>query len=135
MLKAWVTDTIRSPAHDPAGSDVLDGMKGEAGIVVHQVIEAAFEPIAQLVVTGPVMTPAATRSTIGSVMIARVDSQVAPVGQVGQHLVRHAAEPHLQRGAIVDQAGDVAGDLLGHIAGGFVEIFHDGGFDRDEALA
>ena len=50
-----------------------------------------------------------------------VDREVAAVDEVGEHLVRDAADADLERGAVVDEAGDVRGDLVGLGVRGFVD--------------
>jgi hypothetical protein len=88
--------------------------------------------MAQLVTTGPVMTPLGHEVDHRLRDYVRVDRQLAPIGQVSQHLVRHAAKADLKRGAVGDEPGDVAGDLLGHFAGRVMEVLDHGGLDPYE---
>ena len=62
----------------------------------------------------------------------RVNRQPAPVDQVSKHLVRHPAQADLKRGAVIDEPGDVAGNLLGCLADGIVKILHHRSLDRHE---
>jgi hypothetical protein len=55
-----------------------------------------------------------------------VHGQVSPVPQVLQHLVRHSAQPDLQGGPVVDEARDVAGDLLADALGRLVQVLGHG---------
>lgn len=91
-------------------------MEREARIVVHQVVEA---PRAHR----PTRVDRARDDASGDEVDdrlsddVRMDRQLASVGQASQHLVRYSTETHLKRGSIVDQPGDIAGDLLGYLAG------------------
>ena len=112
-------------------ADVVDGMKGKAGIVVHQVVEA---PRAHRPARRDRAGDDAGGDEIDDRLSddVRMDGQVAPPCQVSQHPVRHSAEVHVKRGPIVDQPRGVASDLLGHLADGVVEILHHRRLDRHE---
>ena len=113
-------------------ADVVDRMEGESGVVVDEVVEAprAHRP-ARRDRAGDDARGDEVDDRLGDHV--RMDRQVAPVGQVGQHLVRDPPQSDLERGAIVDQTCDVAGDLLGHLADRLVEVLDHGGVHRDEA--
>ena len=63
-----------------------------------------------------------------------VNAKVAAVLQVPHRLVGDAAEPDLQRGAVVDDGGDVACDPLRDLVGERVVILRHGRVDAHEGV-
>ncbi len=111
---------------------MVDRVKSEAGIVVHEVVEAPRTH-------RPAGRDGTRYNTRGDEVDDRladhvgVNRQVPPVGQVGEHLVRYPAQTDLKGGSIFDESRDVPGDLLSHFAGGLVQVLHDGRLHRNEA--
>ena len=63
-----------------------------------------------------------------------VDREVAAVDEVGEHLVRDAADADLERGAVVDEAGDVGRDLVGLGVRRLVDVLRERPIDGDERV-
>ena len=55
-----------------------------------------------------------------------MDAEVAPVGEIAQRFSGNAPQPDLQRRAVIDDAGNVTGNLLHDLLGDrHVDVFRD----------
>ena len=63
----------------------------------------------------------------------RVNAEVAAMSQMPQRLVGDAPEIDVQRGAVLDDLGDVAGDALGNRVGGLVRVFDQRALDAGQS--
>src|SRR4030095_16082102 len=104
-------------------ADVLDREEGEARVAIDEVVEPAAShgharhhlPGVQALAR-PGHHPALDEIDDRLGDDGGVDAQVAALPEEAQHLVRHAPETDLQRGAVLDDPGHVAGDALGYRA-------------------
>ena len=143
---------MRGFAAIAAGSQTWSiGQEREPRVVIHEVVEpprpqavAGDDPVAveRLAAAGHDAGLHQIDHAVGDDVA--VDAEVAAVLEVAQGLVRHAPEPDLQRRAIVDDGGDVAGDHLGGLTGWRMAVLrhrrvdaHQGveAVEMDEALA
>ena len=114
-------------------ADVFDRVEGEALVAADQVVQppradrpARHHPAGDDARGDEVDD--GLRDDVG------VDREVAAVDEVGEHLIRDAADADLERGAVVDETGDVRGDLVGLDVGGFVDVLGERPIDGDERV-
>ena len=114
-------------------ADVLDRVEGEALVAADQVVQpprahrpARHHPAGDDARGDEVDD--GLRDDVG------VDREVAAVDEVGEHLVRDAADADLERGAVVDEAGDVGRDLVGLGVRGLVDVLRERPIDGDERV-
>ena len=130
---------------DDAGSHTYSiGKKAKRGFAVDQVVESArahgqaghdLARVEALARAGDDAALDQIDERLGDDV--RVDAEVPPVAEEPQHLVGHASQADLQRGAVIDEARDVAGDALRRVADRFVQVLDDRlvhGYDLVEAV-
>lgn len=100
----------------------LDGLEAEQGIAVDRVVQVTaahrkagddLAAVLRLRAPGQHALLDQGQQRVGDDV--GVHAQVAAVADVLKRLVRDAAQADLQRGAVLDGAGDVAADALDHL--------------------
>ena len=114
-------------------ADVLDGAQREPLVGVEQVVEppGAHRPAADHG-AGDHAPLDQVGDGLGDHL--GVHGEVVPVPQVLEHLVGHAAQTDLQGRPVVDEAGDVAGDLLTDPLDRLVQVLGDGRVHEDRMV-
>ena len=122
-------------------ADLVDGQELEQRIAVYEVVEP---PRSQAVAGDDLVAVARLAAIRHHACLDKVDdavgddvavdAEVAAVLQVPQRLVGDAAKPDLQRGAVVDNGGNVARDPLRDLVGRRMTILRHGCVDAHEGV-